>query len=372
MANTVVIVTKDMKSRGGVANYFRLFFAKYHDRRIRIQRFSIGSRSVDYYARQRRKLKYLFTYCHDLKRLIITLRDSSNCSLVHVNPSLIPVPLIRDGIIVLLTKVMGRKVVVFFHGWDNRVVQVLNHARLILKLFVFVYTQTDRIVVLAERFKDTLVRWGIPPDVIDVSSTAFDGDFIAPYRENKDMLTRFLFLSRISREKGVFDIIEAASILRSKGLRFHITFVGYGRDIDTLECLKYQSKERGVLDICSFRGYLDGEEKFIEYSMADIFLLPTYHPEGCPTVVLEAMASGLFVISTDVGGLKEIVKDGVNGKIVLSQDPKDLAEKMEWTITNIAEARRLGKKNRNYAFDKFESTKIVRQIIDIYKELLDD
>ena len=53
---------------------------------------------------------------------------------------------------------------------------------------------------------------------------------------------------------------------------------------------------------------------------SDIFVFPTYYPEGCPTVVIEALAAGLFVVTTDTAALKEIVKDGINGIKVKRKD----------------------------------------------------
>ena len=102
---------------------------------------------------------------------------------------------------------------------------------------------------------------------------------------------------------------------------------------------------------------------------SDVFLLPSHH-EGCPNSVLEALASGCFVISTGVGALKEVIHNGTNGLIVGVQDPKDLANKMEWCLQNVAQMRKVGKDNVEYAFNSFESRKIVAQISNIYQELL--
>jgi glycosyltransferase involved in cell wall biosynthesis len=76
------------------------------------------------------------------------------------------------------------------------------------------------------------------------------------------------------------------------------------------------------------------------------------------------------LICTDVGALKEIIRDGENGRFVRPRDPEDLAEKMEWAIRNISTVRRLGEQNRGYAFRSFECRPIVEQITGIYRELL--
>jgi len=76
-------------------------------------------------------------------------------------------------------------------------------------------------------------------------------------------------------------------------------------------------------------GKVSGEEKFRLIKSADIFVLPTYYPpEGHPWSIVEAMAAGLPVISTDQGAITESVIDSVNGYIVEKNDPRDLAEKI--------------------------------------------
>ena len=114
---------------------------------------------------------------------------------------------------------------------------------------------------------------------------------------------------------------------------------------------------------------MDGKAKYDTYAKADVFLLPSYS-EGCPNSVLEAMASGLFVISTGVGALSEVVEDGVNGWIVEPGNWEDLARKMIRAATNIDCVRAMGKANIEYAFHSFEAEAIVNQIKSICEGVL--
>lgn len=366
---TVIVVTKDAESRGGVANYFRLFFQKYNDPVIQLERQNIGSRSHHYYKKTIAQFNYLFTYITDLIRLtIVILRDPRN-TLLHLNPSLIPVPLIRDGIILFMAKILGIKVLVFFRGWDDKTVAFLEESFLFRRLFQVTYQLADHTLVLAHHFRSSLLKWNFLATRVSVTTTMFDGNLVQDCYPNKGPFVRFLFLSRITREKGVFEIVHAAHLLNIKHFLFKIDIVGYPKDSFILQELTEACDTFKVTDFFSFKPFLDGPDKFNEYAKSDVFLFPSYH-EGFPNSILEAMASGLFIISTKVGALGEIIREGVNGIFVRPGDPSDLANKMQWAIENIHKVRKLGKQNRRYAFDRFESKKVIHEIHGIYERLL--
>ena len=369
-APIILIITKDAESRGGVANYFRLFFRKFDDPGIRIERADIGSRANQYYKRWNRPFAYLCEFITDVFAIRKRLKMNLSIEVVQVNPSMIPLPLFRDGILVLMAKIYNRKVVVFFRGWDEKMVVRLNGNRPLLSLFCRIYKKADAVILLANEFKLQLLQWGLKAQRLHVSRTMFDGDMIQAPGPKKNPMPRFIFLSRISREKGAFEIVHAASRLKEAGYDFRIAFHGYGATANTVAELAALATKLGVLDRIELCGFVDGQEKYLAYSQADVFLLPSFHPEGCPNSVLEAMASGCFVISSDRGALKEVVQDRINGLMVEPGNAEDLAETMMWTLQNINEVRRKGQENRKYAFELFESKIIVAQIASIYRGLI--
>jgi glycosyltransferase involved in cell wall biosynthesis len=366
---TILIVTKNASCRGGVANYFNLFFTKVREDDLRIERFDIGSRSEDYYRRRKRRVAYCWEFISDACHFLQCLISRRDIRLVHLNPSLIPVPLLRDGILLFISKILGRKTVVFIRGWSDDIAKTICRSRWLRRLFHGVYDRADCIIVLAEDFRRQLIELGIPGEKILVSRTMFDGDLIQTRQETAGPLTRFLYLGRISREKGAFEIIEAAGKLKADGFAFKIDFHGHGATTDIIESLKARALELDVDSCINLGDFLNGEEKYRAYACSDIFLLPSHH-EGCPNSVLEAMGSGCFVICTGAGAMKEVVCNGVNGLIVQIGDTEDLAARMAWAITNIDTVRLLGKENRNYAISNFESEIITKQITAIYQSLL--
>ena len=120
----------------------------------------------------------------------------------------------------------------------------------------------------------------------------------------------------------------------------------------------------------SFLRRLDGGALVDELSGADIYLLPTYHGEGMPTSILEAMAFGLVVITRPVGGLNDFFENGKMGLIVESKKSGDF----ERAIRRILEAdadeiSTISKYNMEYAAQKFYASKVAKRLLQIFSDL---
>lgn len=135
----------------------------------------------------------------------------------------------------------------------------------------------------------------------------------------------FLMVSRIIREKGVLDFAQAARIVKRNvpEARF-IILGGFDKSIGALK----ESDLREYIEDGSIE--LPGEVKdpVLYYAQSSVFVLPSYYREGLPRTILEAMACGRLVITTDWPGCREPIEDGVNGFLVPIKSPAELAEKM--------------------------------------------
>ncbi|MDY7009294.1 MAG: glycosyltransferase [Planctomycetota bacterium] len=369
--NKILITSNEFGHHGGIVNYFRILFRRFRNESIELVHHTVGSRMKDFHRPVKRAIIYPWRYFRDISRLIWRLATDQQIKIVHVNPSLIPLALIREAVIIVIAKLFRRRVIVFIQGWKEPYMTKLKTNRLAMCAFKLTYAPADVILVLAQRFSDSLQEIGIPKDKIHITKTMFEGELIEikQRRKHSGDVVRFLYLSRISELKGIYELIEAVNILKEHRSRFLVTVAGHGVNVDTVSSIKADIGRLGISDCFEFKGHLEGVEKFKAYSSADVYVFPSWH-EGCPTSVLEALASGLFVISTDVGALREIIRDGVNGRIIKAKDASDLAGKMDWAIRNIGRVRKLGDRNRTYAFENYESLKIIRQIEDIYKDVL--
>jgi len=367
---TILITTNPLNHAGGVVNFHRLLFAHFRSQHHELVHHVVGSRMEHYYSPIKKRILYPFLYLHDLFGLAVRLWRSPDIRVVQVNPSLIPVPLVRDGLVLLLAKMMRRKVVVFFRGWKAPVRDHLRRHRLARWLFRQVYGRADLAIVLADRFRKELAEFVTPRHGIEVTTTMYEGAAILPPTDRRGKRPRFLFLGRVSQLKGIDELLEAAESLRRQGRPFELHLVGRGDRPGRVEGYERRVQAKGLEDCVCFLGRLTGRDKFQAYADADVFVLPSW-TEGCPTSVLEALGSGLFVLSTDVGALAEIIEEGRNGRFVQCRDGKDLANKMAWACENIEQLRSQRGRIRADSEQDLEARVVVTQLFNIYDRLLD-
>lgn len=131
------------------------------------------------------------------------------------------------------------------------------------------------------------------------------------YNSSKAVMT-ILYMGWLERYKGVFDFIDSLRLLRDKGVDFKVKICGMGSAKDEMLNLIKEYRLEGHVE---YVGWVVGPEKMEQFTKTDIFVLPS-HREGMPNVVMEAMASGIPVVATRVGGVPELIQDGVNGFLV--------------------------------------------------------
>jgi len=170
----------------------------------------------------------------------------------------------------------------------------------------------------------------------------------------------FLFVGRIIRDKGVTEYLKAARIIKGRFPDVNFQLVGYfdtnPTAISKAEIQKYV--DQGIVE---YLGSTNDVREFLANS--SIFVLPSYH-EGTPKSVLEAMATGRPIITTDAPGCRETVLDGVNGFLVPIRNVEQLADKMSWMIEHPAEVMQMGKESLKLCREKFDVNKVNQVIME--------
>lgn len=179
---------------------------------------------------------------------------------------------------------------------------------------------------------------------------------------------QILFLSNYFISKGVLDFLEALKILRDRNLSFQSKLVGSSGDLN-IEYLCNLVRTMGLQDLVEVNDGKFGPDKFLAILNSDIFVLPTFY-ELFPGVILEAMQCGKPVVSTNTGAIPEIIDDGLNGFLVPTHNPDEVANKIELLLRK-PELRKLVGENaykkflNNYTFERFE-----KNIKDVFEEIV--
>jgi len=148
---------------------------------------------------------------------------------------------------------------------------------------------------------------------------------------NNSKKTSILFLGRLVHDKGIAELLKAAQILNHKAYDFELNLVGSG---EFLQKAKQLIQEYSIDDIVFVRGAVfEPEEVKSYYINAHLYVLPTYH-EGFPRTLYEAMIFGTPIITTFVGGIPTLMKDGFNCKEINPKSVESIVEGLEFAINN--------------------------------------
>lgn len=171
----------------------------------------------------------------------------------------------------------------------------------------------------------------------------------------------FLMVSRITGSKGVNEFVNAA--IKVKALYPEAMFQLIGPMDNQDSSLDMSNLSKAVDEkIISLIGKVEDVRPYIKRSR--IFVLPSYYPEGIPRSILEAMAMGRPVITTDVPGCRETVINGKNGFKIPPKDSKALSEKMIWMVENMDHIEKMGQYSRTISEEKFDINKVNKKILE--------
>lgn len=227
------------------------------------------------------------------------------------------------------------------------------------------------IAVSSEMAHDIQRIYHIPREKITVIPNGVDDRKFRPV-SNPDTLKEFgvrkpyiLFVGRLTPQKGIFDLLQAA-----RGLPKGLQVVCLTGKADTPEIEAQMAKEvQGHPNVHWIHRMVPEEQTVHLYTDCEAFVCPSiYEPFGI--INLEAMACGRPVVATAVGGIKEVVVDGVTGRLVPPSDPRALTTAIEEVLGNPAKAAAMGREGRRRVEEHFTWAAVARRTVELYHHLL--
>jgi len=247
----------------------------------------------------------------------------------------------------------------------------LNRLRLI-KLF----KECDVFLVLSQDMKRDLLNLGCEENKVIIHHIGVNTEKFCPANDDSNMKKRIRFLSVgfLTEKKGFFVLIDALNKLFKKGfVDIDLVILGQGK---LKEKIMQHINNLNLTNKVKIVKTTSKHDVIAEYRKADVFVLASHtasngDKEGTPTVLLEAQAVGLPVISTFHAGIPEAVLDNKSGFLVPERDSEALAEKMENLIRCHDKWKTMGEFGREYVEKEFNISLQVRKLESIYNSLIE-
>ena len=350
-----LIVVPRLSLLGGVSNFYNIL-KQYL--KTDTEYFEIGRKPKE------KKFLFLFRLISDYYNFQKKI-SQGNYHIVLINPSLGPLSIIRDSVLIGIAKYHKLKILTFFRGWDQKCAKLIE--RHFSTVFRSIYNLSDGFIVLSEQFRQTLKKWEITSPIFLATTIVDDKIFLEPHekKENQKNLS-ILYLSRIEKSKGIYEAIDTFILLKTKHPHFKLIIAGDGHEL--LQVKEYVIR-KGVHGI-QFTGFVEGDKKRQLFLNSHIFIFPTYYGEGMPNAILEAMAYGLPVITRPVGGIKDFFENGQMGFITESMEPIIFMHLLEKLALDKTLREKIGRYNKKYAKKHFSATKVAAHLENIYKQLM--
>jgi len=359
---TVVLCGPSLDSVSGVATHLMQLFESTLARQYTLVQFQVGSEGRS--ERAIAKIARLFTSPLHLFALILRARPD----IIHLNSSLEPKAYWRDLAYLLVAKVMGCKVVYQVHGGSLPDL-FLGTNRFAQSFLRWSLNLPDVVVLLAEVELDAYRKFNAGKRLAVIPNAIALSEYQTAYPKNFEALPIQLgSIGRLADDKGVMETILALAILRESGANwFKLRIAGSGPYESTL---RKAVEEHDMGAVVQFVGPIFGKEKMDFWREIKIFVFPTFHREGLPYTILESIASGTPLITTRVGGIPDVVADGVHGLLLDSHEPQTIADAIRTIALDTERLQKMSEAAIERAQENYSVQRLSNQFHLLYRELL--
>lgn len=265
---------------------------------------------------------------------------------------------LRKSMFILLALAARKPVIFHLHG--GKFVQYYDEGSIVRKWLVrFILDHCAVVAGLSSSWQVNLTKITKNKNIVCIPNP------ILLQGPGKLLLARephtLLFLGRLQREKGIYELLDAMAKLSLQFLNIRLFAGGDGNSKELTE----HACRLGIIDKITFLGWVQGSRKADLLARATVFVLPSYN-EGLPVGILEAMAVGLPVISTTVGGIPDAVENGVEGLLIAPRNVDALVAAIAKLLRNPELRQQMGEAAVRKARDQFSSDKVIRRLETLY------
>ncbi|WP_353931685.1 glycosyltransferase family 4 protein [Okeanomitos corallinicola TIOX110] len=271
--------------------------------------------------------------------------------------------LVRKAILVILSLPFHKPVIMHAHGAEFEM-KYQKFPQCLQKGLSYILQQCQGFIVLSETWEKYYIdNLGLNPNRVFVLPNPTELPAQIPQRKNSHPVS-LVFCGRVGERKGAFDLITAfANLPEDQKKSAQLTLAGDGE----IEKAQQLAAELKITEQVNFLGWINSQQREQILAKADIFILPSYN-EGLPMAILEAMAWGLPIITTPVGGIPELVINQQNGLLVQPGNIQELSTAIALLIKDEKLRRDLGIIARNNV-EPYDINNYCQHLVDIYSSL---
>jgi len=269
----------------------------------------------------------------------------------------------RKSLFIAAALFLKKKIILHIH--PSHFFQFLLNIKGLEKILTyFLLEHLHALVVLTEQMRIDIQKL-LPQKPIYVLRNPVDIKVMQNTGNHIRANNKLLYLGWYIKEKGIYDLVDAIEILRTKGVDIYLEFYG---PTPRKELQSYV-KQKQLDKVISVNGWIYETEKCIALYQSTALVLPTYS-EGIPNVILEAMATKTPIISTLVGGLKEVLIDKENAIIAHPGDPRDLSDKIFMCLKDEELRNRIALNAYHDVLTKYDLPVIKKELSSILAQFL--
>ena len=286
---------------------------------------------------------------------------------VYLNTAFDNKTVFRDLITVLLIKIFNHpvNVILKIHGSKEEI--VLSKLNVLKSCLV---RQVSLLLVLSNEERNNFLRIGVSPDKVQITANVLNKDLYqedSMFREKTGIPREsivLLFVGRFMKTKGILDLIEACRLLDKTSLKYQLFCLGDG---PLKEKVAKLISEHHLCNI-KLLGHIPETDTRYYYSNCDILILPTYHFEGFPMAIFQAVAAGKPIITTKIRAAADHLKENENCLWVEKQNPDELFNKIA-KLSRSKILRSYMRHNNLALAEKFTAYKVAKRFIENYQNL---
>lgn len=269
----------------------------------------------------------------------------------------------RKSILLTICRLFGVRTILHLHGAEFMMFYGEESGRIVKRCVNYIFDHADHLIVLSPQWRVDAAGFTTNKNIsviynavrLPESGTAADSNHNP----------RIAFLGRLGKRKGVFDLLKAFQKVLKEYPECQLECAGDG-DLDTARSC---ADKLGLGGSVIMPGWIGAEEREQLLERATLFVLPSY-AEGLPMSLLEAMAAGLPVITTRVGGIPDVVTDGVEGILIDAGDIAALEASLLSVLADENLRRSLGGNGRKRIVQQFSIGQAVEKVEALYNEVL--